>query len=108
MSDLPRFCVVISQESPDRSARIYCRTRESADEVANETTLDWSRNGAQADATIYEWQLTEWTALTNVSVSGRSTKPRCRTDGCDGNPDSGDAYDGYCPSCADQKFGDED
>lgn len=30
------------------------------------------------------------------------TTAPCRTDGCDGDPDSGEGWDGYCGSCADQ------
>ena len=32
----------------------------------------------------------------------------CRTEGCDGDPNDGDSYDGYCPSCADKTYGSED
>lgn len=26
----------------------------------------------------------------------------CRTEGCGGDPDTGDGWDGYCPRCADR------
>jgi hypothetical protein len=32
---------------------------------------------------------------------------RCRTDGCDGDPDCGDSYNGYCPACADRLYADD-
>ena len=31
----------------------------------------------------------------------------CRSEGCDGDADCGDSYDGYCPSCADREYGDD-
>lgn len=33
---------------------------------------------------------------------------QCRTDGCDGDADSGDSYDGYCPECADRIYAEEE
>lgn len=32
----------------------------------------------------------------------------CRTDDCNGDADTGDSYDGYCPSCADRFYGKEE
>jgi hypothetical protein len=29
---------------------------------------------------------------------------QCRTEDCDGDADCGDSYDGYCPSCADERY----
>jgi len=37
-------------------------------------------------------------------------KAPCRTDGCDGDPDDGEGWDGFCGNCADaiqERYDDE-
>lgn len=42
-------------------------------------------------------------ASTNTRRPAPDEPPaRCRSGGCDGDPDTGDGWDGYCPTCADR------
>lgn len=29
--------------------------------------------------------------------------PKCRTEGCDGDPENGEGWDGFCGNCADKR-----
>lgn len=41
-------------------------------------------------------------------IAGYEDDAKCRTEDCDGDPDDGDGFDGYCGNCADKNEGEDD
>ncbi|HIV77298.1 MAG TPA: hypothetical protein H9899_07220 [Candidatus Sphingomonas excrementigallinarum] len=43
-----------------------------------------------------------WTYVSNEEA-GIEDEAACRTEGCDGDPDDGEGFDGFCGNCADRQ-----
>lgn len=84
------------QGMPTRDELIEAAREEYAND---DISIDDDALLSYSDGNYATW-VQAWVYVRHSEIEGYET---CRTEGCDGDPDSGDGWDGYCGDCADKR-----
>lgn len=103
---MPNYKITLTRtwtETDTLERVIEADSPEQANEKAAAMCTEFDHGCPDDITTSKDGEADDWGVEDVEETDEELSDPRCRTEGCDGDPDDGEGWDGYCGNCADKQ-----